>query len=106
TRSARPAWRGRNAGCRRASRINVCWKGARSAGKAVAAGRGVTGGGERVSGEVTTPSRGPDADPEGGPAVRTWPVLVVASALALVLAVIAGMAASAAGAELTRGPNA
>lgn len=59
-----------------------------------------------MSGEVTTPSRGPDADPEGGPTVRTWPVLVVASALALVLAVVAGVAASAAGAELTRGPNA
>ncbi|SDG92751.1 hypothetical protein SAMN05421505_109144 [Sinosporangium album] len=34
-----------------------------------------------------------------------WPALVVASALTLICAVIAGVAASAAGAELTRGPT-
>ncbi|WP_307845642.1 hypothetical protein [Planomonospora sp. ID67723] len=37
---------------------------------------------------------------------RVWPVLVVASALALLCAAVAGIAASAAGAELTRGPSA
>lgn len=37
---------------------------------------------------------------------RPWQALVVASALALVCAVVAGVAASAAGAELTRGPSA
>ncbi|MEV0149586.1 hypothetical protein AB0H64_31945, partial [Nonomuraea sp. NPDC050733] len=34
-----------------------------------------------------------------------WPALVVASALTLVCAVTAGVAAGAAGTELTRGPN-
>ncbi|ETK31182.1 hypothetical protein [Microbispora sp. ATCC PTA-5024] len=37
---------------------------------------------------------------------RTWPVVAVAAALTLVLAVVAGVAASAAVAELTRGPSA
>jgi hypothetical protein len=37
---------------------------------------------------------------------RPWPTLVVASALTLVCAVAAGVAGSAAGTELTRGPNA
>jgi len=37
---------------------------------------------------------------------RTWPALVVASVLTLVCAVVAGVAASSAAAELTRGPSA
>ncbi|MFC4058264.1 hypothetical protein ACFOWE_08165 [Planomonospora corallina] len=37
---------------------------------------------------------------------RVWPALVAASALALTCAAVAGVAASAAGAELTRGPDA
>ncbi|GAA2210023.1 hypothetical protein GCM10009850_054820 [Nonomuraea monospora] len=37
---------------------------------------------------------------------RPWPTLVVASALTLICAVAAGVAGSAAGAELTRGPTA
>ncbi|NUP69494.1 MAG: hypothetical protein HOW71_45845, partial [Nonomuraea sp.] len=37
---------------------------------------------------------------------RPWPTLVVASALTLVCAVAAGVAGSAAGTELTRGPSA
>ncbi|MGN9846606.1 hypothetical protein ACTMTI_51735 [Nonomuraea sp. H19] len=37
---------------------------------------------------------------------RPWPILVVASALTLVCAVAAGVAGSAAGTELTRGPSA
>ncbi|WP_433244917.1 hypothetical protein ACQPYK_42500 [Streptosporangium sp. CA-135522] len=36
----------------------------------------------------------------------SWPTLVVASALTLTCAVVAGVASSAAGAELTRGPSA
>ncbi|MFC4587478.1 hypothetical protein [Sphaerisporangium corydalis] len=36
---------------------------------------------------------------------RTWPSLVVASALTLVCAIAAGVAGGAAGAELTRGPS-
>lgn len=36
---------------------------------------------------------------------RAWPALVVASALTLLCAVTAGVAASTAGSELTRGPN-
>ena len=39
-------------------------------------------------------------------ASRPWPALLAISALALVFAVIAGVSASAAGSELTRGPNA
>ncbi|GGL08788.1 hypothetical protein Sme01_12630 [Sphaerisporangium melleum] len=38
--------------------------------------------------------------------LRAWPPLVVASALTLVCAVVAGVSAGAAGAELTRGPSA
>ncbi|WP_245655848.1 hypothetical protein [Microtetraspora fusca] len=37
---------------------------------------------------------------------RTWPALMVASALTVICAVIAGVAASAAAGELTRGPSA
>ncbi|MCT9932557.1 hypothetical protein N5079_20360 [Planotetraspora sp. A-T 1434] len=37
---------------------------------------------------------------------RTWPALLVASALTLICAAVAGVAATAAGAELTRGPSA
>jgi hypothetical protein len=40
----------------------------------------------------------------GRPA-RAWPIIVVASALTLICALVAGVAASAAGAELTRGPS-
>ena len=36
---------------------------------------------------------------------RAWPFLMVTSALTLVCAIVAGVAASAAGNELTRGPN-
>ncbi|MFC7719165.1 hypothetical protein [Nonomuraea recticatena] len=36
---------------------------------------------------------------------RAWPAVVVTSALALICAITAGIAASAAGAELTRGPT-
>ncbi|HEX4817718.1 MAG TPA: hypothetical protein VFV66_33680 [Nonomuraea sp.] len=39
-------------------------------------------------------------------AARPWPTLVVASALTLICAVAAGVAGSAAGTELTRGPTA
>ncbi|GAA3110452.1 MULTISPECIES: hypothetical protein [Nonomuraea] len=39
-------------------------------------------------------------------AARPWPILVVASALTLICAVAAGVAGSAAGTELTRGPTA
>ncbi|MCG5216640.1 hypothetical protein [Streptosporangium sp. KLBMP 9127] len=49
-----------------------------------------------------------DSNPgEGaGRRVHAWPVLIVASALTLVCALVAGVSASAAGAELTRGPSA
>ncbi|GLW07551.1 hypothetical protein Misp01_26810 [Microtetraspora sp. NBRC 13810] len=52
-------------------------------------------------------SEHPGAGPGDPPArrTRTWPVLLVASALTLICAAVAGVAASAAGAELTRGPN-
>src|SRR5690606_10209139 len=62
------------------------------------------GEGERaLSGDCTGPATG--AAEGGSAATRVW-LLVIASALTLVCAVVAGVAASAAGAELTRGPSA
>lgn len=56
-----------------------------------------------MSGDCTGPATG--AAEGGSAATRVW-LLVIASALTLVCAVVAGVAASAAGAELTRGPSA
>ena len=43
--------------------------------------------------------------PVGGRSSRAWPALLVASALTLFCALVTGVAASVAGAELTRGPT-
>jgi hypothetical protein len=74
---------------------------------------GVTKASNTFRGGSGTNGRG---DPQGGVKVecvseaprqrgRAWPALVMASALTIVFAVVAGLAASAARSELTRGPT-